>query len=159
MTPAHLVSEVEALDIHLSLNGDKLHIDAPTGVLTPELLHYLTERKTDLLTWLDPDIPQSFKDSPCRCGEYHAVKTVAQGWVSPCYLALLEESKKARPSPAIMDVSETSRGLPKHCCQCMGEPVYFGTGCTPYCKQHLPASAILLVTKYAKVKRGVDENG
>lgn len=137
MKPALLLAEVEALGIRLSANGEKLHIDAPLGVLTPELRQRLAEHKTDLLTWLDPDIPQSFKDSPCQCGQYHVINDAEHGWISPCYFLASEEIKKSRPPLSSMDLSEKGRGLRTTCVHCGKPAVWWVTpGATPYCGDH-----------------------
>ena len=91
----------------------------------------MKERKTDLLTWLDPDIPQSFKDSPCKCGQYHAVKSVEHRWISPCYFLALAESKKPR-QPMLTCLSE-DRGLSDKCSRCGHPAAWWGDGCIPYC--------------------------
>ena len=41
--------DLEARGIRLSVDGDRLEVDAPVGVLTPELLQRLREAKDDLM--------------------------------------------------------------------------------------------------------------
>jgi amino acid adenylation domain-containing protein len=46
------LSYLNDLDIQISAEGDRLRINAPKGVLTPALRTQLTERKADILTFL-----------------------------------------------------------------------------------------------------------
>jgi len=47
-----LLSEIEARGIELSMNGETLHVEAPRGVLTEELLADLRTMKKELITSL-----------------------------------------------------------------------------------------------------------
>lgn len=51
MTPAFL-SELRRRDIRIRAEGDRLHCDAPTGALTPELREQLLRRKDEILEFL-----------------------------------------------------------------------------------------------------------
>jgi TubC N-terminal docking domain len=44
-----LLSELTRLQVHLSVESDGLHVQAPARVLTDELRQAMTEHKTDLL--------------------------------------------------------------------------------------------------------------
>ncbi len=52
MTHQALLAELERLNVKISLAGDKLRLDAPAGVLTPELKKAVTKHKPELLAWL-----------------------------------------------------------------------------------------------------------
>ena len=52
MTAAELVARLRALDVRLSVDGDRLRCSAPKGVLTAELRDQLATRKTEILEWL-----------------------------------------------------------------------------------------------------------
>ena len=52
MTVAELVAHLHALDVRLSVEGDRLRCSAPKGVLTDELRGQLATRKVELLGWL-----------------------------------------------------------------------------------------------------------
>lgn len=52
MTTAELLKKVTALGIHLSTNGGKLLIDAPTGAVTLELKETLAAQKPELIRLL-----------------------------------------------------------------------------------------------------------
>ncbi len=55
MTAATLLLDVHALGVRLEARGDRLHVDAPAGTLTPELRATLTREKPALLQALqDP---------------------------------------------------------------------------------------------------------
>ncbi len=51
-----LLSELTRLDVQLSATSDRLHVQAPAGVLTDELRQAMAEHKADLLR---------FARSPC----------------------------------------------------------------------------------------------
>ena len=52
MTAAELVAHLRALDVRLSVEGDRLRCSAPKGVLTGELRDQLAVRKVEILGWL-----------------------------------------------------------------------------------------------------------
>ncbi|MBT4504184.1 MAG: hypothetical protein HOC74_41015 [Gemmatimonadetes bacterium] len=52
MTASILLSDLEVRGIHLSIDGDQLHLDAPVGALTPELRTTLAAHKAELLAHL-----------------------------------------------------------------------------------------------------------
>ena len=47
-----LLSRMNQLDVRIRLEGDHLHLDAPEGVLTPELLASISEHKTKIMGFL-----------------------------------------------------------------------------------------------------------
>ena len=49
MTVDDLLTELSRLSVKITINGDRLHIDAPAGVLTPQLRAALAEHKPLLL--------------------------------------------------------------------------------------------------------------
>jgi tubulysin polyketide synthase-like protein len=55
MTTADLLSDLQARGIRLQANGDRLRVEAPTGVLTPKVRETLAARKAELLQLLAPD--------------------------------------------------------------------------------------------------------
>jgi amino acid adenylation domain-containing protein len=52
VTIDELVAQVRALDIRLSVDGERLRCSAPRGVLTDRLREQLSTRKAEILTWL-----------------------------------------------------------------------------------------------------------
>ena len=52
MTAAELVAHLRALDVRLSVEGDRLRCSAPKGVLSGELRDQLATRKVEILEWL-----------------------------------------------------------------------------------------------------------
>ena len=52
MTGEQLMQEIVALGGQLSINGDRVRVEAPEGVLTPELKAAITEHKAELLELL-----------------------------------------------------------------------------------------------------------
>lgn len=52
MTPETLLAELDRLNVTLTLAGDKLHVEAPAGVLTPELKDALLQHKPALVALL-----------------------------------------------------------------------------------------------------------
>ena len=52
MSAGELVAYLRGAGVELGVNGDRLHCNAPKGVLTPELRAQLTERKEDVLALL-----------------------------------------------------------------------------------------------------------
>lgn len=54
MTLDMLMAETARLGIRLEARGDRLHVEAPAGVVTPDLRDQLTQRKPALLARLAP---------------------------------------------------------------------------------------------------------
>jgi hypothetical protein len=54
MTMPELLTTVRAAGIHLKARGSRLHVDAPRGVITPELRDALARHKAEILTALAP---------------------------------------------------------------------------------------------------------
>lgn len=52
MTAAKLLADLRAQGIRLAINGDRIHIDAPKGKLTPELRAVIVEHKAEILAIL-----------------------------------------------------------------------------------------------------------
>ncbi len=52
MTAAELLAELRKLDVHVVLDGDRLRLDAPAGVLTEEHKQHLTRRKPEVVAFL-----------------------------------------------------------------------------------------------------------
>jgi hypothetical protein len=84
MTALELLNDMRTRDIRLECRGDKLHVDAPKGAVTPEIRATLLEHKAellallaeeayeaDLLDQMHPDILQVHHDvfiECCICG-------------------------------------------------------------------------------------------
>ena len=49
MSAVQLIRQCRDAGIHLQARGDRLHVEAPAGSLTPELRQLLTDHKADLL--------------------------------------------------------------------------------------------------------------
>lgn len=52
MTPQALLDELKQLNVKVSLNGDRLRLEAPAGVLTPDLREKIRQHKTELAALL-----------------------------------------------------------------------------------------------------------
>ncbi len=52
MTPTELIAELERRNVKIFLAGDKLRLEAPAGVLTPEIKEAVTKYKPELMAWL-----------------------------------------------------------------------------------------------------------
>ncbi len=49
MNAAELLSDLDDLGVRLEVQGDRLRVDAPRGVLTPELRHHLATYKAAVM--------------------------------------------------------------------------------------------------------------
>jgi hypothetical protein len=73
MTVDTLLREVERLGIVLTVKGDRLHVQAPKGILTADLHRALAAQKPDLMRRLSAPPPDETGGTPCStCG--------AAGW-------------------------------------------------------------------------------
>ncbi len=52
MTAADLLAELRKLDVHVVLDGDRLRLNAPVGVLTDEHKRDLAQRKPEVIAFL-----------------------------------------------------------------------------------------------------------
>lgn len=59
MTAQELVNHLQQQDVRLAAHGDRLRIDAPRGVLTPDLRRDLQERKPELLALIRERSPRA----------------------------------------------------------------------------------------------------
>lgn len=67
MSVDDLMVELSRLSVKITVNGDKLHIDAPAGALTPGLREALVEHKVLLLRQLsEPAWSQAMACQPLR---------------------------------------------------------------------------------------------
>jgi len=86
MTAEAILDRLRSLGARVSLAGDKLHVEAPAGVLTPDLRQELIEHKAELVRLLQPapDLPPPVCD---RCGGAVFWQSVAYGpWTcARCY--------------------------------------------------------------------------
>jgi hypothetical protein len=66
-----LLDTLRGLDVEVSVEGDDLDIDAPVGVMTPDLIELVRNAKPGLLTILDlsDTLPEIF-------GEVHSARRV-----------------------------------------------------------------------------------
>jgi len=55
MTPNALLDKLRQLNVKVTLNGDKLRLDAPKGVLTPELKEAVSQQKPALIALLEAE--------------------------------------------------------------------------------------------------------
>lgn len=78
MTAEAILDRLRSLGARVSLAGDKLHVEAPAGVLTPDLRQELIEHKAELVRLLQPapDLPPPVCD---RCGGAVFWQSVAYG--------------------------------------------------------------------------------
>ena len=59
MTSLDLLTELDRLNVKVSLAGDKLRIEAPAGALTPGLKKLIIERKAELVKLLSGNKQQT----------------------------------------------------------------------------------------------------
>ena len=52
MTPRELLEKLQALDVEIIADGDRIRCNAPAGVLTPELKEEMSRRKPEILAYL-----------------------------------------------------------------------------------------------------------
>ena len=57
MIVGDLVIELESQGVHFETQGDRLRVDAPVGILSPELRRRLTDHKWELITYLEQRVP------------------------------------------------------------------------------------------------------
>lgn len=55
MTAQDLLAQLEQVGVVVSVAGDRLHVEAPPGVLTDDLRHLLAKRKPELIAALTGD--------------------------------------------------------------------------------------------------------
>ena len=69
MTTLEMLKNLHARDIHLECRGDKLHVNAPKGAVTPELRATLVEQKAALLALLSGTAshPDERDQTPSEC--------------------------------------------------------------------------------------------
>ena len=51
MTPDALLDKLERLNVKVTINGDKLRLEAPAGVLTPEMKEAIRQYKPALIAF------------------------------------------------------------------------------------------------------------
>jgi hypothetical protein len=69
MTVDGLLAKVEQLGIVLTVKGDRLHVQAPKGILTADLRRALAAQKPDLIRRLAAPPPDATGGTPCpACG-------------------------------------------------------------------------------------------
>ena len=68
MNAAALLREANKLDVRLSVAGDKLHVDAPKGTLSPDLVSRLKAAKPELMALLSS--PQTAKEIEQSVSEF-----------------------------------------------------------------------------------------
>jgi len=52
MTPEAIITELERLNVKITIAGDKLRLEAPAGVLTPSIKELITSNKAKIIEWL-----------------------------------------------------------------------------------------------------------
>ena len=83
MNAGDLLHQLQALGVVLIPEGDRLRIDAPAGVLTPDLRQALATQKSALLQLLSQ--PAGTSVSGCaRCQDIEARAREVLGVVRPC---------------------------------------------------------------------------
>jgi hypothetical protein len=100
MTAVELVQAVEATGARMEVIGDRLRIEAPAGVITPELQDAIRERKPEMLQILDAGAKtarqQVFElikryQCPDRCGPLVLQDRARDCWFCPgCRLWVVE---------------------------------------------------------------------
>lgn len=147
---ALFVRALATQNISLSVKGDQLRVEYDDRDLTEATRQEVKQHKQEIINFLlktnihehliandsqlaEESMPQCFLDSPCRCGQYHAIKDTELGWISPCYFLALAETKKPRPPLSNMDLSEARRELRTRCVRCSKAAIWWGDGWTPFC--------------------------
>lgn len=59
MTTQELVQHLQQQDVRLAVHGDQLRVDAPRGILTPDLRRDLQERKPEVLALIRERNPRT----------------------------------------------------------------------------------------------------
>lgn len=112
MTLDDLLADLTARGVLLTVDGDKLKVDAPAGALTPVLRAALSERKAELLAYLNrasaPAAPEVIRvplSLECSPSEWLAARGLSIVGGTPAgprgpllYLAELAEGDRA-PQP------------------------------------------------------------
>ena len=79
MTVDALLEELRNRGIVLSASGERLAVDAPRGVVNPELLAALKQRKAEILTALQSERPATgygLCPGPDKCGGCYSVGVI-----------------------------------------------------------------------------------
>jgi hypothetical protein len=82
MTLPELSACLESLGVKLSLSGDKLVVDAPANVVTPEVRTALAIHKPALLALLACGPPRARPDSPIPCSDTEASDAEARSVIA-----------------------------------------------------------------------------
>lgn len=121
---AALIDELSRAGVRIERRGDRLHVEAPKGAVTPELRLVLTERKADLLTLLSADAHEVLRDIAAAEGMDRAlVNRLTPADVAAChglphdtlcaYVAALRDAALREQGKAPAD--ETAAALCRHC--------------------------------------------
>ena len=94
MTPMELLNELTERGVILEPRGERLHVEAPRGVLTPEFRQALIEHKPEILAMLRPCCP--------TCGERLRITetdryTYQECPTEPVHLFRLENKRPSKP--------------------------------------------------------------
>lgn len=77
MTPSELLSDLRTRGVILRAQGDRLHVEAPRGVITPALRTALASHKAELLALVsNSDVPGRFDIESSRLAAAKFVNTV-----------------------------------------------------------------------------------
>ena len=63
MTPARFLADLRRCDVRLSVNGDRLVVNAPTGAITPDLKEELRLHKAKVVDFLSRPEPEPAPDT------------------------------------------------------------------------------------------------
>ena len=95
---SNLLTALRSLGVHLAVEGARLKVDAPRGVLTPELRAAISANKADLLrgllaergAWDPPVLKDGMPAARCSCGRRDWVwaPSVRRWWCGNCTRAL-----------------------------------------------------------------------
>ena len=121
MTTSELVNELKRHGATLTVRSDRLCIDAPAGVVTPELRATLVDRKQEILELLrgreqkdsDPRQP-SQQDRGASLSAECSIFEVPDGWDRPAWISRLRHLASICINPRRkLELEEWASGLEK----------------------------------------------
>ncbi|KKM15725.1 hypothetical protein LCGC14_1693100 [marine sediment metagenome] len=115
MSAGAILAGLEALGATVRADGDRLVVEAPPGVLTPDKLAVLQADKADALTWARDRLGRFQADYDAAIRRWYAAETYFDGSVSP--------EERARHAPAVDGLSERIGYLTEKIASTLGRPM------------------------------------
>ena len=153
MTATAMIAELAHAGIHLSRNGDRLHVEAKPGTVTAAIRERLTTHKPDLLALLEASEAMrqrllTLANAESDVARIHRIPTDDLAECHDCTDDELRGYLRALDYSARMDAGQAPPGYTK-ACECSrcgpvllwpGAPVHV-TAC-PWCFRHRAGKAI-----------------